>query len=55
MSVSLPSGRLEKTTRSSPHHVAQLPEAADLEDDVGVWRYAILSCMPETTTTISGI
>jgi len=42
-SVSLPSGRLEKTTRSSPHHVAQhrptgpekqhhltLPEAADL-------------------------
>jgi len=22
-----------------------------VEDDVGVWRYAIVSCMPETTTT----
>jgi len=59
--VSLPSGRLEKTTRSSPHHVAQhrptgsetMPpyapqssrfgsEPLSVEDDVDVWRYAIL-------------
>jgi len=59
--VSLPSGRLKKTTRSSPHHVAQhLPtgsettppyaprcsrfgsEPLSVEDDVDVWRYAIL-------------
>ena len=69
--VSLPSGRLEKTTRSSPHHVAQHrptgsettppyaptssrfgSEPPSAEDDVDVWRYAILSCMPETTTTV---
>jgi len=68
--VSLPSGRLEKTTRSSPHHVAQHrttgsetslsyaprssrfgSEPPSVEDDVDVWRYAIMSCMPETTTT----
>jgi len=61
---------LEKTTRSSLHHVAQhrptgsettLPyaprssrfgsEPPSVEDDVDVWRYAIPSCMPETTTT----
>jgi len=48
--VSLPSGRLEKTTRSSPHHVAQhrttgsekqhhltLPEAADLAQNCPLW------------------
>ena len=72
--VNLPSGRLEKTTRSSPHHVAQHrptgsettppyaprssrfgSEPPSVEDDVEVWRYAILSCMPETTTmTIVG-
>jgi len=62
--VSLPTGRLEKTTRSSPHHVAQHcptgsettppyaprssrfgsepPSVEDVEDDVDVWRYAIL-------------
>jgi len=59
--VSLPSGRLEKTTRSSPHHVAQHhptgsqttpyyaprssrfgSEPPFVEDDVNVWRYAIL-------------
>ena len=59
--VSLPSGRLEKTTRSSPHHVAQHhptrsetttpyaprssrfgSELPSVEDDVNVWRYAIL-------------
>ena len=59
--VSLPSGRLEKTTRSSPHHVAQhrptgsettlsyVPrcsrfgsEPPSVEDDVDVWRCAIL-------------
>jgi len=59
--VSLPSGRLEKTTRSSPHHVAQHhptrsetttpyaprssrfgSEPPSVEDDVNVWRYAIL-------------
>jgi len=59
--VSLPSGRLEKTTRSSPHHVAQhrptgsettpphAPQSSrfgseppSVEDDVDVWRYAIL-------------
>jgi len=68
--VSLPSGRLKKTTRSSPHHVAQHrptgsettppyaprssrfgSEAPSVEDDVDVWCYAIVSCMPETTTT----
>jgi len=67
--VSLPAGRLEKTTRSSPHHVVQHrptgsettpPYAArssrfgseppSVEDDVDVLRYAIVSCMPETTT-----
>jgi len=59
--VSLPSGRLEKTTRSSPHHVAQYRptgsettspyapqssrfgwEPPSVEDDVDVWRCAIL-------------
>jgi len=55
--VSLPSGRLEKTTRSSPHHVAQhrptgsettppyAPQSSrfgSVEDDVDVWLYAIL-------------
>jgi len=68
--VSCPSGRLEKATRSSPHHVAQHrptgsettppyaprssrfgSELPSVEDDVDVWHYAILSCMPETTTT----
>jgi len=68
--VSLPSGRLEKTSRSSPHHVAQHrptgfettppyaprssrfgSESPSVEHDVDVWRYAIVSCMPETTTT----
>jgi len=66
--VSLPSGRLEKTTRSSPHHVAQHhptgsetsppyaprssrfgSEPPSVEDDVDVWRYAIVSCTPEMT------
>ena len=64
--ASLPSGRLEKTTRLSPHHVAQHrptgsetppyaprssrfgSEPPSVEDDVDVWRYAIVSCMPET-------
>jgi len=48
--VSLPSGRLEKTTRSSSHHVAQhrptgsettppyAPEAADLAQNRPLWR-----------------
>ena len=68
--VSNPSGRLEKTTKSSPHHVAQHhptgsetsppyaprssrfgSEPPSVEDYVDVWRYAIVSCMPETTTT----
>jgi len=59
--ASLPSGRLEKTTRSSPHKVAQHrptesettppytprssrfgSEPPSVEDDVDVWRYAIL-------------
>jgi len=34
------------------HHLT-LPEAVDLaqnQDDVDVWRYAIVSCIPETTT-----
>ena len=67
--VSLPYGRLEKTTGSSPHHVAQHcptgsettpyyalwssrfgSEPPSVEDDVDVWHYAIVSCMPETTT-----
>jgi len=66
--------RLEKTARSSPHHVAQhhptgsetpppyaprssrfCSEPPSVEDDVDVWRYAIVSCMPETTTTIRNI
>ena len=65
-------GRLEKTTRSSPHHVAQhrptgsettppyAPQSSrfgseppSVEDDVDVWRYVIVSCRPETTTTIT--
>ena len=69
--VSLSSGRLEKTTRSSPHHVAQHrpigsettspyaprssrfgSEPPSVEDDVDVWRYAIVSCLPETTTSM---
>ena len=69
--VGLPSGRLEKTARSSPHHVTQHrptgsettpphtprssrfgSEPPSVEDDVDIWRYAILSCMPETTTTL---
>jgi len=68
--VSLPSGRLQKTTRSSSHHVAQhrptgsettppyAPQSSrfgseppSVEDNVDVWRYAIVSCMPETMTT----
>jgi len=59
--VNLASGGLEKTTRSSPHHVAQYrptgsettppcapwssrfgSEPPSVEDDVDVWRYAIL-------------
>ena len=28
-------------------------ELPSVEDDVDVWRYAIVSCMPETTTTDS--
>jgi len=63
-----PSGRLEKTTGSSPHHMAQHhptgseaspsyalrssrfgSEPPSVEDDVDVWRYAFVSCMPETT------
>jgi len=67
--VSLPSGRLEKTTRSSLHHVAQHrltgsetitpyaprssrfgSEPPSVEDDVDVWCFAFVSCMPETTT-----
>jgi len=59
--VSLPSDRLEKTTRSSQHHVAQHrptgsettppyaprssrfgSEPPSVEDDVDVWRYAIV-------------
>ena len=70
--VGLPSGRLEKTTGSSPHHMAQhhptgsetSPSYASrssrfgskppsVEDDVDVWRYAIVSCMPEMMTTLS--
>ena len=70
--VSLLSGRLEKTTRSSPHHVAQHrptgsettppyapwsrrfgSEPPSVEDDVDVWHYAIVTCMPETTMTVS--
>ena len=66
--VGLRSGRLEKTTGSSPHHMAQHhptrsetsssyaprscrfgSEPPSVEDDVDVWRYAIVSCMPETT------
>ena len=67
-----PSGRLEKTTGSSTHHMAQhhptgsetspsyapqssrfCSEPPSVEDDVDVWRYAIVSCMPETTTSLS--
>jgi len=53
-----PSGSLEKTTRSSPQTPPYAPrsskfgsEQPSVEDDVDVWRYAIVSCMPETTTT----
>ena len=66
--VGLPSGRLEKTTGSSPHHMAQHhptgsetspsyaswssrfgSEPPSVEDDVDVWRYTTVSCLPETT------
>ena len=66
--VGLRSGRLEKTTGSSPHHMAQHhltgsetspsyaarsirfgSEPPSVEDDVDIWRYSIVSCMPETT------
>ena len=59
--VSLPSGRLQKTTRSSPYHVAEHrptgsetappyaprssrfgSEPPSVDDDVDIWRYAIL-------------
>jgi len=71
--VSIPSSRLEKTTRSSPHHVAQHrptgsetpsyasrssrfgSEPPSVEDDVDVWHYAIVSCIPETMTTSEAI
>ena len=67
--VGIPSGRLEKITGSSPHHVAQhrptgseatspyAPQSSrfgseppSVEHDVDIWRYRIVSCMPETTT-----
>jgi len=66
-----PSGRLEKTTGSSPHHMAQHhptgsetssyasrssrfgSDPPSVEDDVDVWRYATVSCLPETTTMYS--
>ena len=60
--ISPPSSGLEKTTRSSPHHVAQhrptgsettppyAPQSSrfgseppSVEDDVDVWRYAVLA------------
>ena len=66
-----PSGRLEKTTGSSLHHMAQHhptgsetspsyaprssrfgSEPPSVEDEVDVWRYAIVSCMPEMTTIV---
>ena len=66
--VGLPSGRLEKTTGLSPHHMAQHhstgsetspsyaprssrfgSEPPSVEDDVDIWRYAVMSCMPEMT------
>ena len=69
--VSLPSGGLEKTTRSSPHHVAQHrptgsettppyasrssrfgSEPPSVEDDVDVWRYAILRPVYSDTTQL---
>ena len=67
--ASPPADWIEKTTRSSPNHVAQRhptgsettpyahrssrfgSESPSVEDDyVDVWRYAIVSCMPDTTT-----
>jgi len=71
--VSLPSGRLEKTTRSSPHHMAQHrptgsettppyaprssrfgSEPPSVEDDVDVWRYAIVrvACQKKRRRTV---
>ena len=66
--VGPPSGRLEKTTGSSRHHMAQHhptgsetspsyasrssrfgSEPPSVEDNVDVWRYATVSCLPETT------
>ena len=70
--VSLPSGRLETTTRSSLHHVAQHrptgyettppyaprssrfgSEPPSVEDDVDIWRYAIvrLACQKRRRRT----
>ena len=56
--VSLPSGRLEHYPTGSETTPLYAPrsnrfgsEPPSVEDDVDVWRYAILSCTPETTTT----
>ena len=46
---SAPSNRIwNNTTLHSPKQ--QISELPSLEDDIDVWRYAILSCTPETMT-----
>ena len=65
--VNSPSGGLEETLRTPPHHMAEhrtagskIPQShtawsngydpESVEDVVDVWRYTVLSCMPETMT-----
>jgi len=44
----------ETTPPYAPRNRRFGSEPPSVEDDVDIWRYAIVSCMPETTTT-SGI
>jgi len=43
------------TTKATPPYAPRRSrfgsEPPSVENDVDVWRYAIVSCMPETTTT----
>ena len=39
------------TTPYSPQSSRFGSEPLSMEDDVDIWRYTIVSCMPETTTT----
>ena len=65
--VSLPSGRLEKTTRLSPHHVAQhrptgsettppyAPQSSRFGSEPPSVEDDVDVCMPETTMQFAGV